>query len=109
VPAVLAAATGSNWNAGGSILTFYFPVGLFVVTAAILWLQFTRPHTTPGRRPFALARASADGPATVGGAADTGSAQAEPAASSPRVSGAGQDGLDGSGAGADHGPPAAGT
>ena len=25
VPAVLAAATGSDWNAGGSILTFYFP------------------------------------------------------------------------------------
>jgi hypothetical protein len=108
VPAVLAAATGSNWNAGGSILTFYFPVGLFIVIAVVLYLQFTRPHTTPGRRPFALARASADGPATVSGTANATSAAA-PAHSSPTVSSAGPDGQDGSGAVVDHEPPAVGT
>jgi hypothetical protein len=58
VPAVLAAATGSDWNAGGSIFTFYFPVGLFIVIAALLYLQFTRPHAIPGRRPLAPARGS---------------------------------------------------
>jgi hypothetical protein len=58
VPAVLAAATGSDWNAGGSILTFYFPIGLFIVVASILYLQFTRPHSIPGHRPPAPARTS---------------------------------------------------
>jgi hypothetical protein len=77
VPAVLATATGSDWNAGGSILTFYFPVGLFVVIASVLYLMFTRRHTTPGHRPFVSARTAANGPAgagiasTVGGDAST--------------------------------------
>lgn len=52
MPEVLAAATGSDWNAGGSLLTFYFPVGLFIVVAVSLYLQFSRPHTVPGLRPL---------------------------------------------------------
>ena len=51
---VLAAATGSDWNAGGSIMTFFFPVGLFVVVAAILYLLISRPHRRiPPRRALA--------------------------------------------------------
>jgi hypothetical protein len=68
VPAVLASATGSNWTAGGSIFTFYFPIGLFVVIAALLCLQFARPHKIPGHRNLA---ASAAGPATAQPAAKT--------------------------------------
>jgi hypothetical protein len=52
VPAALAAAN-ANWNAGGSILTFYFPVGLFVVIAVLLYLQLSRPHKVPGHRQLA--------------------------------------------------------
>ena len=67
MPAVLAAAN-ANWNAGGSILTFYFPVGLFVVIAALLYLQFGRPHKIPGHRSLA---ASAAGPESAQSAPKT--------------------------------------
>jgi hypothetical protein len=56
VVALTAAATSSAWNAGGSILTFYFPIGLFIVITALLWLQFGRPHAIPGRKPLPLGR-----------------------------------------------------
>ncbi len=60
MPGVLAAATGSDWNAGGSIFTFYFPVGLFVVVATILYLLFSRPHKRiPHHRVLASAHAAA--------------------------------------------------
>lgn len=60
MPGVLAAATGSDWNAGGSIFTFYFPVGLFVVVATILYLLFSRPHKRiPRHRGLASAPAAA--------------------------------------------------
>ena len=68
MPGVLAAATGSDWNAGGSILTFYFPVGLFVVVAGILYLLFSRPHRrVPAHRGLAVAHArrAGDVPATA--------------------------------------------
>jgi hypothetical protein len=55
VLALTAAGTSSAWNAGGSILTFYFPIGLFVVIGVLLCLQFGRPHAVPGRKPLALA------------------------------------------------------
>jgi hypothetical protein len=65
VPAVLAAAN-ANWNAGGSIFTFYFPVGLFLVVVALLYLQVGRPHKVPGHRnpaPAAAGPARAQSPA----------------------------------------------
>ena len=68
MPGVLAAATGSDWNAGGSILTFYFPVGLFVVVAGTLYLLFSRPHKrVPAHRGLAVAHAgrARDAPATA--------------------------------------------
>jgi hypothetical protein len=90
VPAALAAATGSAWNAGGSILTFYFPVGLFVVIASILYLTFTRRHTIPGHRPFVPARTAANGPAAAGTAATAGG-DASTVPPSARDSSPGQD------------------
>jgi hypothetical protein len=52
---VLAAATGSDWSSAGSLLTFYFPVGLFIVIGTTLYLEFNRPHLTPGRKRLAAA------------------------------------------------------
>jgi hypothetical protein len=98
VPAVLAAATGSDWNAGGSILTFYFPIGLFIVVAAILYLQFTRPHTVPGHKPFTPARPSATAATGVAAAAQ-GAAPDGPAHDSQQATGADDA----------HEPPAAGS
>jgi hypothetical protein len=48
VPGVLAAATGSDWSSGGALLTFYFPVGLFIVIAAALYVELSRPR--PARK-----------------------------------------------------------
>jgi hypothetical protein len=40
---ILAAVTPDNTPAG-AVLTFAFPVGLFIVIAVILYLRFARPH-----------------------------------------------------------------
>jgi hypothetical protein len=55
VPGVLAAATGSDWSSGGALFTFYFPVGLFIVVAVSLYVNFTRPHAVPANRRLAAA------------------------------------------------------
>jgi hypothetical protein len=52
VPAVTSTLTSSDWSSGGALLTFYFPIVLFAVIAIALYLQFSRPHTVPGHRPF---------------------------------------------------------
>jgi hypothetical protein len=38
----------ANWSLGGSILTFAFPMVLFIVAATVLYLLFSRPHRIPG-------------------------------------------------------------
>ena len=104
MPAVIAAATGSDWNAGGSLFTFYFPVGLFVVVATILYLLFSRPHRrVPAQRGLAAAYAGEATPAApqrvrtapaggapaaeastaAAGAGGTGDAPADPTAAAP--------------------------
>ncbi len=40
------------------MLTFCFPVGLFIVIAAALYLRFSRPHTVPGHKPLTAANAT---------------------------------------------------
>jgi hypothetical protein len=50
-----------DWSLAGSILTFAFPVGLFIVVATVLYYQFTRPHTVPGHRELMPAAAMAGG------------------------------------------------
>jgi hypothetical protein len=55
MPAVIGTATSSDWSFGGALLTFFFPIGLFIVVAASLYLAFTRPHAVPGRKPFPAA------------------------------------------------------
>jgi hypothetical protein len=52
MPAVIGTATSSDWSFGGALLTFFFPIGLFIVVAASLYLAFTRPHAVPGRKPL---------------------------------------------------------
>lgn len=34
--------------ADGALLTFFFPFALFIIIAAALYLEFTRPHAVPG-------------------------------------------------------------
>lgn len=60
----LIAAGGSDWSFGGSMLTFAFPMILFITVGATLWVLYTMPHMVPGHRyesvasPLSRARAA---------------------------------------------------
>jgi hypothetical protein len=49
-------AAGSAWSVGASILTFAFPMILFVVVAASLFVVYTKPSVVPGHREQTVAR-----------------------------------------------------
>lgn len=55
MPGVLAASE-SAWSYGGAILTFVFPMLLFLTVATGLYVVFTKPSTVPGHREQAVAR-----------------------------------------------------
>ncbi|MBV9446570.1 MAG: hypothetical protein JO345_11845 [Streptosporangiaceae bacterium] len=40
----------SAWSFGGSMLTFVFPMILFIAVAAALYVLYTKPEIVPGRR-----------------------------------------------------------
>ena len=40
---------GSAWTFGASILTFAFPMILFIAVAGALWVLYTKPELVPGR------------------------------------------------------------
>jgi len=65
VPGLIAGTTGSDWSLGGSLLTFLFPMCLFIVVAAVLYVLLSRPHKVPGHR----SPAPAAGPGTMPSAA----------------------------------------
>jgi len=50
VPGLMAAAGGSDWTYGASILTFVFPELLFIAVAGALYVLYTKPHLVPGHR-----------------------------------------------------------
>jgi len=50
VHGVIANPVGSAWSFGGSILTFAFPMILFIVVAATLYVLYTKPEMVPGHR-----------------------------------------------------------
>jgi hypothetical protein len=44
----IADSAGGAWSFGGSILTFAFPMILFIVVAAALYVLYTKPELVPG-------------------------------------------------------------
>jgi hypothetical protein len=54
---VIADPAGSAWTFGGSILTFAFPMLLFIVVACALYIAYTKPELVPGHRNPAAQRA----------------------------------------------------
>jgi hypothetical protein len=57
VNTVIADPAGSAWTFGGSILTFAFPMLLFIVVACALYVAYTKPELVPGHRNPAAQRA----------------------------------------------------
>ena len=43
-------ASTSAWSFGGSILTFAFPMILFIAVACALYIAYTKPELSPGHR-----------------------------------------------------------
>ena len=46
----MADGAGGAWTFGGSILTFAFPMILFIVVAGALYVLYTKPESAPGHR-----------------------------------------------------------
>jgi len=46
---IAASADPSAWTFGASILSFTFPMLLFVVVASWLYVSYTKPELVPGR------------------------------------------------------------
>jgi len=47
---LIADSDTSAWSFGGSILTFVFPMILFIVVAVALYVLYTKPEMVPGHR-----------------------------------------------------------
>lgn len=79
----MADGAGGAWTFGGSILTFAFPMILFIVVAGALYVLYTKPESIPGHRAPGLLRSvsytAMPGTATAGHDAEA-KANAEAAA-----------------------------
>ncbi len=47
---LLADSNNSAWSFGGSMITFVFPMILFIAVAAALYVLYTKPELIPGHR-----------------------------------------------------------
>jgi hypothetical protein len=74
----MADSAGGAWSFGGSILTFAFPMILFIVVACALYVAYTKPELVPGHRNPAAQRAvtytAVPGPPPAGGPAQVNTA-----------------------------------
>ena len=75
----------SAWTFGGSILTFAFPMILFIVVAGALYVLYTKPEFVPGHRAPGLERPVSYTP-VPGKPAVMARAQAQPAAETAAAS-----------------------
>ena len=53
---LMADSAGSAWTFGASILSFVFPMTLFIVVASTLYVLYTKPEYIPGHPAPGLAR-----------------------------------------------------
>jgi hypothetical protein len=93
----LIASGDSAWSYGGSILTFAFPMILFIVVAVALYVLYTKPEIVPGHRTPSVERpvsytaipgtptVAEAGGSTAFAAGDPAAAPAPPAASGSPV------------------------
>jgi hypothetical protein len=60
VHGLIASSPSGDWTYGGAILTFAFPMVLFIVVAAALYILYTKPHLVPGHRYNMVLRSVSD-------------------------------------------------
>jgi hypothetical protein len=79
---MLAQATSDNAAGFAAYFTFWFPLGLFVVVGAILWVLYSRPHRRVPPRRLAPAQAGGAGRgSTATGSAPAANRREEPGGS----------------------------
>jgi len=64
VHVLIAAGATNGWSQGAAILTFAFPMILFIAVASTLYVLYTKPHLVPGHR-YHMAGSSAVSTAPV--------------------------------------------
>ena len=47
---LIAESPSGAWNSGAAILTFVFPMLLFIAVAGALYILYTKPEVAPGHR-----------------------------------------------------------
>ena len=47
---LIVASPSGAWNSGAAILTFVFPMLLFIAVAGALYVLYTKPEAAPGHR-----------------------------------------------------------
>jgi hypothetical protein len=91
VRGLIAESAGGAWSFGGSILTFAFPMILFIVVAVGLYVVYTKPEVVPGHRAPASERpvsyTAIPGEPTAAGGENPGSALAAGSAAEGRGDG----------------------
>jgi hypothetical protein len=50
VAGLIAQSPSGAWNSGAAILTFVFPMLLFIAVAGALYILYTKPEVAPGHR-----------------------------------------------------------
>jgi len=63
VHGLIASSPSGDWTYGGAILTFAFPMVLFIAVAAALYILYTKPHLVPGHRYNVVLSSVSDTPA----------------------------------------------
>ena len=56
VRGLIADGNSSAWSFGSSMITFVFPMILFIAVAAALYVLYTKPELIPGHRETSTAR-----------------------------------------------------
>jgi hypothetical protein len=60
---LIASSPSGDWTYGAAILTFAFPMVLFIAVAAALYILYTKPHLVPGHRYNMVLSSVSDTPA----------------------------------------------
>jgi hypothetical protein len=62
VHGLIASSPSGDWTYGAAILTFAFPMILFIVVASALYILYTKPHLVPGHHYTMQLRSASDTP-----------------------------------------------
>jgi hypothetical protein len=82
VHGLIASSPSGDWTYGAAILTFAFPVTLFIVVGSALYILYTKPHLVPGHKYNVVLSSVSDTP-VAGTPGAVGGPAVPPAASPP--------------------------